>query len=342
VRPQHLYLAGMGMFLPERFVTAAKAIEQGRYTPEEHELGGWESAAVAGDIPAPEMAVRAANEALATAKVRPEDICLLIHACTYHQGPDGWSPQHYVQRHTIGGDAPAIEIRQGCNGVVGAIELAACYLQADSDRTEVLITTADNFGTPLMDRWRSINNVVLGDAALGIVVSNRGGFARVLSLSAGSAPALESLHRGDEPMFPPGATVNRVVDFHARAMQFGESRASVSIPDAGLIGNATATVVKRSLAEADVDVSRIKRVTHVHWGHERYLRRTLEPLGLDVAQGMLEFGRRVGHLGASDQFAGLHHLLSTGQLEPGDLVLTIGIGAGISLACAVVEILDVP
>jgi 3-oxoacyl-[acyl-carrier-protein] synthase III len=338
VRPKDLYVAGLGVYLPAT-VSTASAVEDGRYPADERELAGWESVAVAGDLAAPDMAVVAARQALSQCPSAATEVALFLYATTFHQGPDGWTPQHYVQRETTGGDQPAFEVRQGCNGLVGALELAACYLQADDSRTAAMIAAADNYGAPLVDRWRSITNVVLGDAATAVMLSTRGGFVRVLSIVGGSAPELEFLHRGDEPLYPPGATVNTVVDLRGRAAQFGTGGSPRQVPDGGLIGNLTAKVVKRALADADVDVSSIRRVTHVHWGHERYLRRTLVPLGLTVEQGMLDFGRRVGHLGPSDQFAGLHHLLDTAAVGAGDLVMMIGVGPGLSVACAIVEVL---
>jgi 3-oxoacyl-[acyl-carrier-protein] synthase III len=83
-------------------------------------------------------------------------------------------------------------------------------------------------------------------------------------------------------------------------------------------------------------------VTHVSWGHERFLRRTTAPLGLETWRGTLEFSRRVGHCGASDQVAGLDHLIATGAVGPGDTVMMIGVGIGVSIACAVVRIIEQP
>jgi hypothetical protein len=56
---------------------------------------------------------------------------------------------------------------------------------------------------------------------------------------------------------------------------------------------------------------------------------------------MLEFGRRLGHLGTCDPVVALDHLTSTGGVGPGDHVLMLSNGAA-SLACAVVEIVEPP
>jgi 3-oxoacyl-[acyl-carrier-protein] synthase III len=140
MRLSNVYLAGIGVCLPER-VTAEAAIASGAYTAEEAKRSGWRSVTVAGSTPAPDLAVAAANQALERSGVAGDEIALLVHADLYHQGPDLWPPQQYVQRHTIGGNAPAFEVRQGCNGMIGAIGLAAGYL-AVSGSTAALLTGA--------------------------------------------------------------------------------------------------------------------------------------------------------------------------------------------------------
>ncbi|WP_406728598.1 3-oxoacyl-[acyl-carrier-protein] synthase III C-terminal domain-containing protein [Streptomyces sp. GD-15H] len=157
-----------------------------------------------------------------------------------------------------------------------------------------------------------------------------------------SVPSLELLHRGDEPLFPPGASVGRAVDLKERAAQYAASEAAAGLADHELIGSATGRAVKQALADADVEISDIARVTHMNWAHERFLRRTLAPLGLETWRGTLEFSRSVGHLGAGDQIAGLDHLLETGSLGPGDHVLMIGVGTGISISCVVLRVEERP
>jgi 3-oxoacyl-[acyl-carrier-protein] synthase III len=65
-------------------------------------------------------------------------------------------------------------------------------------------------------------------------------------------------------------------------------------------------------------------------------------LGLTAADTTWEYGTGIGHLGVSDQFVALEHLLATGALTAGDHVLLIGLGVGITVSCAVLRILYVP
>jgi 3-oxoacyl-[acyl-carrier-protein] synthase-3 len=48
----------------------------------------------------------------------------------------------------------------------------------------------------------------------------------------------------------------------------------------------------------------------------------------------------VGHLGAGDQICGFNHLLETDRVRPGDRVMLLGVGAGFSWSCAVLEVLE--
>ena len=345
MRVEAVFVAGLGAYIPES-LSAARAVELGLYDSEQQVRGGWLGAAVAGDMPAPDMAVRAANQALARSGHRPSDVDLLLHATFFHQGPDGWSPHHYVQRHTIGRHVPAFEIRQTCNGMLGAIELACCYLTASPDRTAALITGADNFGAPLVDRWRYADGAVtnrssiFGDAGTAVVLSRRAGFCRLRAISSASLPDLEEMYRGDAPLFPPACTVGQPMRMGARIAEFARRRPTEFAAAKEQLQVARTEVAQRALAEAGVRAADIARATHVFSGGEEYVRSVLGPLGIDASRGMLDFGSRVGHLGVNDQVAGLTHLVETGAVGPGDHVLLLGNGVGVALSCAVVEIIE--
>src|SRR5580658_7101561 len=124
-----LYIAGVGVHLPE-IVEAATIAQNGWASASEMERYGITGCAVAGDVPAPELALRAARQAVRRAGVEPTDIDTVLYASTWHQGPDGWNPHSYIQRHLTGGDCLAVEIRQGCNGALSALELAAARISA--------------------------------------------------------------------------------------------------------------------------------------------------------------------------------------------------------------------
>jgi 3-oxoacyl-[acyl-carrier-protein] synthase-3 len=101
-------------------------------------------------------------------------------------------------------------------------------------------------------------------------------------------------------------------------------------------------VVDKTLREASLDMSDITRVAFVNWSEERVRERAAVPLGLPMSRLTWEYGRTIGHVGASDQVLSLDHLLVSGELNAGDNLLLLGTGTGANLACMAVRILHRP
>lgn len=345
--PENLFIAGLATRIPG-LLPVAEAIRRGWYDADRAAAEGWLSVAVAGTESAPELAAEAAALALRRSGPAAGRIALLLHAGSYHQGPDAWYPAHYVQQRVLGGSAPAIGLHQGCTGMLDAVQLAYGHLTVDPSATAALVTGADNFGVPLINRWNyadgwaSGRGTILGDAGSAVVLSTEGGPLRIRSLALSSLSSWEELYRGDEPLYPPGATIGTELALGRRMAAYAERDGTIRARVAQELVEARTSLARQAMAEAGVGPADITRVTHVFTGHPRYLDHLMTPLGIDPARGLLELGRAHGHLGVNDQFFGLGHLLETGAVGPGDHVLMMGNGAGISLACAVVEVLERP
>lgn len=337
------YVTGLGVYLPER-VTIEQAIEEGRYPAEQVATDGLVSAAVAGDVPAPEMALNAARDAVKRSGAQPEEMDLLLYANSWQQGPEGWLPCSYLQHHLTGGDVLALELRQGCNGMFAGFEVAAGYLHAEPERRHALLVAADNFGTPLIDRWKA-GPFVLGDAAASIVLSKDPGFARLLSVCSTTVVEAEESARGGQPLFPPSITLGHQVSFGAMMRNpMDMEPAARATMAAGLmkVHRRMVEIFQTALSEAGIGVDDITRMAVVNNTREMVEKRQLAPLGVDIAKSSWEFGRTVGHCGASDQILTLEHMITEGELKPGDHFVMFGMGPGVILACAVFEITDVP
>ncbi|WP_012182202.1 ketoacyl-ACP synthase III family protein [Salinispora arenicola] len=340
MRTAGTYIRGIGAYLPET-VTVEHAVAQGWYPEEDidtHDLGG---AAVAGDLPAPEMALRAAQDALKTSDLSRRDIDLLLYAAAWHQGPEGWIAHAYLQHYLLGGVPRASEIRQGCNGMFTMLELAASYLKAVPERTAAMLVAADNYGTPLLDRWRTNLGFILGDAATAVVLSTERGFAELLSVCSITVPEAEEVHRGGEPLFPPGATLGKDLDFGARLFY----HITAQTPVLAVLGEAQetmTTVAEQALSEAGIDTTELTRVSFMNYSREVVEQRCMAPLGLGMEKSTFDFGRMIGHCGASDHLLALHHLLRTGELAAGDHVLWLAMGPGVEFTAAVLRIVHTP
>jgi clorobiocin biosynthesis protein CloN2 len=339
----NVWLVGIGAYVPPtREISLTDTAPDGASAPRS---GGDRIATVcvAADMSAPDMALHAARRAFAGSQASPGDVSLLIYADVWHQGPDGWGPHSYLQRHLGLDHALAVELRAGCTGAFSAIELAISHLRHRSPTEAALIVTSDNFGTKLVDRWcMGPFQGVVGDGAAAILISRRPGIARVRSITGTTFSAMEAAHREGEPLFPPAVTEGRYMDlgiraarFQARAMSQGQwLNYLMAHRDRGI------AVVDEALADAGVDRLDISKVL-IHSMPEPTAQTYLESLGYALDQSSWSFAETLGHVGASDHMIALQQFLASGQLVPADLVLLTGFSPGVVYKAMVLEIVDV-
>ncbi|MBI2701604.1 MAG: hypothetical protein CK429_26395 [Mycobacterium sp.] len=346
MRLSNFFIESIGLYLPESYSTAS-AVAEGYLAAENCVRHGWTGTAVAGDISAPDMAVIATREALARSRYSGADLALVLYGGSGMQGIPGWPAHHYLQRRAVGGNAPAVGIEAGCNSTLLGFSLAAGYLALLPAPGAALIAGADNWGAPEFDRYGYAEGATdrgsaLGDAASAVIVSTEAGFARVESLVNGSLPDFEGMCRLPGPLFPLRFDLAAAADVAARTRSFIR-RYPEKLPKLMCEFLRTRSdLIVQALADAAVEISDVRRVTHVFSGTSKYIEALLAPFGKPTEAGMLEFGRDLGHLSVSDHPAALTHLLVTGQVDVGDRILMVNNGTGMSITVAVVCIESVP
>lgn len=339
MRMSDVYIAGAAVALPGR-LTTAEALADGRCDAATARRTGLSAVTVSSGRSPSEMAADAAREALERAGAAPENIDLILHANVYYQGHDLWAPASYIQRTVVGNRCLALEVRQMSNGGMAALELACGYLSLGGRTSGALLTAADRFAEPGFDRWRSDPGTVYGDGGSALVLSRHDGFARLRSITTVADAELEQMHRGDDPFSVLPFACRRPIDVDVLKRQFVE-RVGISY-SINRVSTGQAEALKGALADADVEFGDISWFVLPHLGLKRLTATFLRPWGIDVAATTWDWASTVGHLGAGDQYAGLTHLVRTGRVRPGQLVLMAGVGAGFSWSCAVVEIRHLP
>ncbi|MFI1917101.1 ketoacyl-ACP synthase III family protein [Nocardia sp. NPDC020380] len=338
MRTHDLFLAGIGSQVPELIATES-AVAAGWFDEAARDSLGYRSIAVSAGTSAPDLAIEAGRKALAASGHRADDIGALLHAYTHHQGPDGWSASHYILRHTVDRPVSAVELKQGCLGMLSSLEIAAHRLAADPSHDAVLITTGDNYSTPTVDRWRGSRLFVMADAGAAVVVSRRAGFAKVLAVGSRSDASMEVLHRAGEEIFPPGITRGIGLNFDDRETKVVELWATGQAPPIHNLGTLVAATARQVLDEAGVSMDKITKVCHIGFGRDSVEATVVLPLEVEEHQEVWEYLRTIGHTGAADPFLALEHVWTTGQAGPGDHVLIIAAAPGMEVGAAVVEIL---
>jgi len=331
-----LYVAATATWLPGSTVSLADAIERG-LVGDDHQNLGYETISVARNQSGAQMAVLAGNVAVERAAVDPADYGLVLHATRGFPGLDMWPAAAYVASQTVGPQAVGYDVQQRCNGALGALALAASFITTGYAST-AMITTGDNFAPPWLNRWGSQPNFIYGDGGTALVLSDKTGFARLVSATVGAENSLEPFSRGDAPFaLAPGLEVP--VPMLERGAQYGvrpEAEGGWSRYEGAL-----RRTVDQALDEAGASVEDIARVTGPYI-HRNQFPENYELLGFKEEQSTWDLGRTIGHLGPGDPTAGINHLVENRSLSVGDLLLVFAAGAGFTLSAAVLEILSLP
>ncbi|WP_370119284.1 ketoacyl-ACP synthase III family protein [Streptacidiphilus sp. MAP12-33] len=295
---------------------------------------------VSEDESGPQLAVRAARQALRQAGTRPDDVELVLHASSWFQGYDLWAPASYVQREAVGNTCLSLHVEQLSNGGMAALELAVAYLRAGAARHSALVTTGDRFCLPGIDRWASDPGTILADGGTALVVSTAGGFALIRSLVTISDPTLEKMGRGDDPFAAaPMQTRNPVSVEEPRARLVKEIGMAELIDR---LHGGQQRAFEEALEQADVKRSELDWTVLPNLGKAKMDFQFFQALELEPEQTTWPWGAGVGHLGAGDMFAGLAHLVQTQALRPGQIGALVSAGGGFAWTVAILEILETP
>jgi 3-oxoacyl-[acyl-carrier-protein] synthase-3 len=340
MRVTDLHLNGIGSDLGA-LTPAAAPLAAGEFSRDDAVRSGQLSTAVA-ELSGPELAVRAGRKALQQARdVTGEPVwpTLCLHSGIYHSGVDFWHAGSYVRDQLGIGAGPGLTLELGAmsNSVVAGLDVAASVLRGRPDHDTALITAGDRFGGPGFPHWGTDIGIVYGDAGSAVVLSKQPGLARIRAITSYTDPSLEGLQRGDEPFRQASVAAHRGLDIRRRKRQWlarNGGAASVDSRNAA----AVTSVVKTALADAGVDLPDIAKICAPHYGRRLVETQVLRPLGIPEQRTMTELGLRVGHLGASDQVVALEHLLRHGEAGPGDHVLLLGIGVGMTWTAVILQL----
>ncbi|MEV5431948.1 ketoacyl-ACP synthase III family protein [Streptomyces sp. NPDC052701] len=339
MRVENVHIDSLGVVLLE-WASAEDAVAAGLVERETVEANGLTGTHVAGDVPAVDMAVSAARVALDRSKTDPDEITTHVHSAVHYQGPQGSYPPGYILRELDMADTSSLYLRQGCNGMLGGLEVAIGQLTGAAGHTAALLTSAENFSGPDVNRWKGYGQgYFLSDGAAAVLLSTEAGFARVRSLHAGILPELEKWHRGDGPLLLTGD--EHTDDMAERATRFTDTELPLS-ETLEKLTYFNLGIVQRALVDADLNAADLAKVVPINMDGRIIEYSVMLPLGLPMEKSAWDFGKAVGHVGGADVFITLEHLVRTREVGPGDHVLLISQGPGWICTACVVTITDLP
>ncbi|MCX5381597.1 3-oxoacyl-ACP synthase [Streptomyces sp. NBC_00091] len=335
--PAPLAVRSAAVHLPGGRQTVADAVAAGRLTAADASRSGYRALPVAAPGETPEsLAVRAAEQALRTARTDPARLGLLVHTWLHRPAHAFWSPAHHIAARLGAEAAVPLAVHQMSNGAAAALHTAAAWLTADPGAGPALITAADTFPSPGFDRWRG-DVLLYGDAGCAAVLDaapDDRTALRLVSLASAAVPALEAVHRAGRPagsQAPPTPRDTR--------RTFIADRGAEAFTAAVRDGAARAVTAALAHARLRGDDPSLRLVLLPRVGAH-----TLKTLYAPVLDTLLpgvplaDHGAHTGHLGAGDLLANLAALTAPdARLGPGDHALILNGGGGFTWTCAVLH-----
>ena len=303
----HGRITGWATHLPEKRLTNHDLAELVDTTDEWiRERSGISTRHVGGKVS--EMSTVAGRDALAMAGVDPGDVGLLLLAtCSSEQQ---FPASASIVQHNLGLKCGAIDINAACSGFVYGLVTAMQFAAGGVDT--ILLIGSDAL-SGLVDWTDRSTCVLFGDGAGAVVIQRSADSPTMLGwdlMSDGSAAGILSCEHGGK-IFMNGKEVFR------RAVLAMESTARNAMETAGVVMEDIALVVPHQANIRIIDAA-MKRLA----------------IPREKAAMVLE---RTGNTSAASIPLALVDALDNNRVAPGDLVLMVGFGAGMSSAAAVIR-----
>ena len=303
----HGRITGWATHLPEKRLTNHDLAELVDTTDEWiRERSGISARHVGGKVS--EMSTVAGRDALAMAGVDPGDVGLLLLAtCSSEQQ---FPASASIVQHNLGLKCGAIDINAACSGFVYGLVTAMQFAAGGVDT--ILLIGSDAL-SGLVDWTDRSTCVLFGDGAGAVVIQRSADSPTMLGwdlMSDGSAAGILSCEHGGK-IFMNGKEVFR------RAVLAMESTARNAMESAGVVMDDIALVVPHQANIRIIDAA-MKRLA----------------IPREKAAMVLE---RTGNTSAASIPLALVDALDNNRVAPGDLVLMVGFGAGMSSAAAVIR-----
>ncbi|WKD30520.1 hypothetical protein [Streptomyces xanthophaeus] len=170
--PTGLSITGTGSYLPEqRLDLNTEAARHPDPDAERIRATGYHTIAAEHTLYPGDMALIAAQRALAAAETKPQDIDLIAVTAIHRHGHQRlWSPASWLQSRLGATHALPFTVSQGCNAQLLVLDLAAGLLTGSSRRNALIVAT-DRFAASGFDRFTADYGIVYGDGAAAAVLT---------------------------------------------------------------------------------------------------------------------------------------------------------------------------
>jgi 3-oxoacyl-[acyl-carrier-protein] synthase-3 len=272
-----------------------------------------------------DMATKAALKAMEQAKISPKDINLILVATAT---PDMLFPATacFVQKKIGAANAACLDVSAACAGFLFALEIGQQFITSHTYDT-VLVIGADKLTS--ITNWTDRNTCVLfGDGAGAAILAHRGGSHGVISTHIGSDGSFSDI------LFMPGG---------GSRCPITRDNADLNLATIHMTGKevykqavtAMISAAQKALDDAGLSIDDIACVIP-HQANLRIIEAIADRLGIPLEKFMVNLDR-YGNTSAAAVAIALDEANRSGRIKPGDYVLMVVFGGGLTWAGTVLE-----
>ena len=272
-----------------------------------------------------DLAAKAALRAMRHAGVTAEQLDLIVVATATPDMPFP-STACLVQRKIGAHRAAAFDLEAACSGFIYGLEIGQQFIMSHT-YDAVLVIGAEKLSS-IVD-WKDRNTCVLfGDGAGAAVLQHRpsahGLLTAVMGADGRKADLLFMAGGGSRC---PASAESVAAGLHHLRMDGKETFKNAV--------QAMQTAAEEALRRCEIDISRIKCIIP-HQANLRIIEAVGERLGARPEQLFINV-HKYGNTSAASVAIALDEAVGSGRIQPGDLILLVVFGAGLTWGAAVIE-----
>jgi 3-oxoacyl-[acyl-carrier-protein] synthase-3 len=320
-------IIGTGSYVPEKILTNADLSRMVNTSDDwiTTRTGIKERRIAAKEETTSDMAAKAALKAIGQAKISPREINLILVATAT---PDMLFPATacFVQKKIGATNAACLDVSAACAGFLFALEIAQQFITSHTHDT-VLVIGAEKLTS--ITNWTDRNTCVLfGDGAGAAVLRHRGGAHGVISTHIGSDGQYTDI------LFMPGGgsrcpITRENVDRNLQTIHMMGKEVYKQAVTAML------NAAKKVLDQAGLSIEDISCVIP-HQANVRIIEAIADRLGISRDKMFVNLDR-YGNTSAAAVAIALDEANRTGRIKPGDYVLMVVFGGGLTWASTILE-----
>ncbi len=318
-------IAATGSYIPERIVTNEDLAALGCDSEWIIRRTGIRERRHAAEVEATsDLCFEAAVPCIEQANISADQIDLIIVATITPDHPTPSTACHLQRR--LGSVAPAMDVSAACAGFSYALITAAQFIGAGNSRCALVV------GADVMSRIINPNDKMtyplFGDGAGAVLLTAEPSAAGILSYQMGSEGC------GGEMLCVPagGSRVPLTPDVYATGLQY------MTMDGRNVYKWAVRVIVdsaKQVLDEARVDASDVALVV-LHQANQRIIDSAASELNVPAEKVFVNL-EQYGNTSAGSIPLAMDEAARSGKVQPGDLVLLCGFGAGLAWGTALMR-----